>query len=78
MTPIDEIVANLNISFMCREFETPKREDIRIKFRQGVLKNFSFFANLFVSIKNLFISIKKFTLNSKKKKFQRKSKSKKL
>jgi hypothetical protein len=51
MTPIDEIVANLNISFMCREFETPKREDIRIKFRQGVLKNFSFFANLFVSIK---------------------------
>ena len=61
MTPTDEIVANLNISGMCREFEMPKREDIRIKFRQGVLKNFSFFTNLFTRIKKL-------TLNSKKKK----------
>jgi len=71
MTPTDDIVANLNISGLCRELEIPKRETITIKFRQGVLKNFSFLANFFIRIKKL-------TLNSNKKKFQRKFKIKKL
>ena len=70
-TPKHEAVDNLNISGMWREFETPIREDIKIKFKQGVLNKFSL-------LKNLFIKIYKFTLNNNKKKFQRKFKSKKL